>query len=74
MASTTLLTLKTTCKLDNGTDSQGNQRTVSINFPSLSKVNFDEDCVLAIVTALEPCLSKAVLEIDKTEVSTITAA
>lgn len=74
MASTTLQSLRVSCKLDNGTDAQGNQKTVSINFPTLSKNNFDADDALSVVTALEPCLSKSVLSVQETRVSSISAA
>lgn len=74
MASTTLQSLRVNLKLDNGTDAQGNQKTVSISLGNLSKNNFDADDALSVVTALEPCLSKAVLSVEKTEVSTISAA
>lgn len=74
MASTTLQSLRVSCKLDNGTDSQGNQKTVSINFPTLSKNNFDADDALSVVGALEPCLSKSVLSVQETRVSGISAA
>ena len=74
MATSTVKKVSVSLKLDNGTDSQGNQKTVSISLGSLNKNAFDADDVLSVVTALEPCLSKAVLSAEKIEVSTISAA
>ncbi|MBQ7170347.1 MAG: hypothetical protein IJR63_10650 [Synergistaceae bacterium] len=74
MASTTLKKVSVNIKLDNGTDGEGNQRTVSVPLGTLSKDSFNADKAIAIIGALEPCLSKTVYSVEKVEVSTITAA
>lgn len=74
MATTTLKKVSVNIKLDNGIDTEGRARTVSISLGSLSKDNFDADKALAVVAALEPCLSKTVSTVEKTETSTIAAA
>lgn len=60
-------------KLNNGTDSEGNQRTVSVPFGTLSQYNFNADKVLAVIAALEPCLDKSLSSIEMVELSNITA-
>ena len=74
MANTALKKVSVNIKLDNGMDSEGNIRTVTISLGSLSKDNFNADKALAVITALEPCLNKEVNTVEKVEVSTITAA
>ena len=74
MATTTLKKVSVSIKLDNGTDAEGNQKTVSISLGNLSKDTFDADKALAIVGALEPCLNKMPVSVEKTEVSTLSAA
>ena len=61
-------------KLNNGTDSEGNVKLVTVNLGNMSEENFDDDKALAVVTALAPCLSKTVSSIEKVEVSTLSAA
>ena len=60
MATTTLKKVSVNIKLDNGIDTEGRARTVSISLGTLSKDNFDADKVFAVLGALEPCLSKTV--------------
>ena len=74
MATAMLKKVSVNVKLDNGTDSEGNIKTVSVSLGSLSKDNFDADKALAIVSQLGPCLSKTVEAVEKVEVSTLTAA
>ena len=74
MANSVLKKVSVSIKLDDGTDSQGNPKTVSVSLGSLSKDSFDADKALAIVDALEPCLNKSVSSVEKTEVSTISEA
>ena len=74
MANTALKKVSVNIKLDNGMDSEGNIRTVTVSLGSLSKDNFNADKALAVITALEPCLNKEVNTVEKVEVSTITAA
>ena len=74
MANTLLKKVSVNIKLDNGTDADGKQRTVSVFLGNFSKDNFNADKALAIINALEPCLSKTVYSVDMVQTSTITAA
>ena len=74
MAVSTVSRVSVSLKLENGRDAKGMMTYVSTSLGSLSKDNFDADKVLAIVELLEPCLSKDIGSIEKTETSTITAA
>ncbi|MBQ9222102.1 MAG: hypothetical protein IJ587_12725 [Synergistaceae bacterium] len=74
MAVSTLKKISVNVKLNNGTDSEGNVRLVSVTLGNLSEENYDNDKALAVVTALAPCLSKTVSSIEKVEVSTLSAA
>lgn len=60
-------------KLENGTDTEGNMKYVSLSLGSLSKDRFDADKVLAIKRLLAPCLSKTVRSVEKVTISTIHA-
>ena len=73
MATANVRSISVSIRLDNGTDAQGNTKTVGVPLGGLSKDNFNMDKVLAISDALEPCLSKSVERVEKTEVSTISA-
>lgn len=63
--------------LNNGTDSSGKQRTVSINLADMSEANFSpsqtasQNAVIAIATALETCLDKAVYSIEAVTTASI---
>ncbi|MBQ2615650.1 MAG: hypothetical protein IJG51_08490 [Synergistaceae bacterium] len=74
MANSVLKKVSVSIKLDDGQDSQGNPKTVSVSLGSLSKNSFDADKALAVVGALEPCLNKSISSIEKTEVSSLSAA
>ncbi|MBQ9388579.1 MAG: hypothetical protein IJR27_03890 [Synergistaceae bacterium] len=74
MAIATVKKVSVSVRLDNGTDSQGNVKTVNIQLGNMSETNFDDDKALAVVSVLGPCLSKTVVSVEKTEVSTLTAA
>lgn len=74
MATSTLKKVSVSVRLDNGTDADGNTITVGLGLGSINKDTFNADKVLAIVGVLEPCLNKTVDSVEKTEVSTITAA
>lgn len=64
--------LNVNVELDNGTDAVGNTRTVSVSLGKLSKLNFDNDKALEIVSALGPCLSKYVVSVKKIQTFTLT--
>lgn len=74
MATNTLYSIGVSIKLDDGQDSQGNPKTVSISMPALSKNNYDDDKALAVIGALEPCLNKSINAIRKTTVTSVSAA
>lgn len=64
---------KRTCsiKLENGTDSSGNVRYVSLNIGSLNASRWDGDKALAIVGALESCLNKTIGFVEPTATYTL---
>lgn len=74
MANAALKKVSVNLKLENGTDAYGNVKLINLSIGNLSKDTFDADKALAIAGLIEPCLSKAVSSVEKTEVSTITAA
>lgn len=74
MAISTVKKISVAARLDNGTDSQGNVKTVNVSIGNMSETNFDDDKALAVVSALGPCLSKTVVSVEKTEIDTLTAA
>lgn len=67
----TLKKVSVNVKLDNGTDAQGNVKTVSVPLGNLSVQNFDAEKAMAVVTLLEDCLLKSVYSVEKVEVSTL---
>lgn len=74
MAVKTLKKVIARAMLENGTDSEGNVKLVSLSIGSIAKDSFDADKCLAIVTALRPCISKTVNSTETVETSTISAA
>lgn len=60
-------------KLDNGRDSEGNVRTVSISMGSVNKDRWDNEKALNIAGALEPCLSKDISALESTATYGISA-
>lgn len=74
MAVVTLRKISVTAKLDNGTDSQGKARTVNLKMSGISKDTYVDDKMLAVVSALEPCLSKTVNSVEKAVTSTVSAS
>lgn len=51
-------------KLNNGTDTQGNVKTVNQSLGTLSDSGWDATKAMDIIEALSPCLSKSVYEIQ----------
>ena len=74
MANAELKRVSVNIKVENGTDSEGNVKLTSISLGTLSKDNFNADKALAIVNLLEPVLDNVIASVEKTEVSTLTAA
>lgn len=73
MAVTTIKKRASQIALDNGTDSEGRAKTVNISLAGISKDGYDADKYLAIVGALEPCLSKTVNSVAIIDTSTVSA-
>lgn len=74
MANTALKKVSVQMRLNNGTDSQGNVKTVSLNIGTLSTSGYNADKALAISQLISPCLAKSLVSVDEVKVSTITAA
>ncbi len=58
-------------KLNNGTDSEGKIKTVNLNLGTLKIADFTSETAQKaqnIITALKPCLSKAVVSVEKTHI------
>ena len=68
-----LSSVKVSAKLNNGTQ-DGKVKTISQNLGSLNINRYDDQKAINIVNLLEPCLSKPVYEVQKTEVSRLTNA
>lgn len=73
MATESIQKITATMGLNNGTDSEGNQRIVNVSLGTMSKNNWDGDKVLAICAALEPCLDKSLSQVIKGTTSRVTA-
>ncbi len=74
MANTTLTKVAVQLRLNNGTDSQGNVKTVGLSLGNLSTANYDADKALAVARLLSPCLTKTVSRVQEVKTSTLTAA
>lgn len=72
MATTTLRKIAFRVLLDNGTDAQGNVKTVGISFPALSNSGYDAAKALAIANALEGCLTKSIYSCEQVNTSSVT--
>lgn len=58
-------------KLNDGVDQSGNVKTVGVSLGTLSLDGYDDTKALAVISALENCLSKEIYSIDKTYVTSI---
>ena len=74
MATTTLEKVAVKMNLNNGTDSQGNVKTVSVNLGSINPSTYDADKVLAITDKIEDILTKTIVSVSEVKTSTIRAA
>lgn len=76
MATETLSNRTARIGLDNGTDSQGNIKTVNVNIPGISprQADWDADKYLAVIAALAPCLSKTLERAETVATYTVTAS
>ncbi len=57
--------------LNNGQDSHGNNRTVSVSLGSLNHETYDMSKVMAIVENLVPCFSKTLSTVQEVRTSTL---
>lgn len=71
MATSTLVKVLVKMNLNNGTDSQGNVKTVSVNLGSLNPTTYDADKALAIADKLEDILSKTIVSVNEVKTATI---
>ena len=65
--------LSVSLKLNNGTTDSGTIKTSSLSLGSMSTTAFDADKAMNIVAVLSPCLSKALVRVEKTSVDILTA-
>ncbi len=70
-ASSVLDKVSVKIQLNNGTK-DGKIKTLGVNLGQLNTSRYDDQKALNIASLLEPCFAKPVLEVKKTEVSTIT--
>ncbi len=59
------------CQLEDGIDSSGNMKYVSLSFGALAKDAWDADKLFNIKNALAPCLSKTIGSVETTVTSAI---
>lgn len=57
--------------LDNGTDSQGNTKTVGVSLPKLSVTGYDVDKAVAIAMALDQLLSKTIYSMSEIKTNSV---
>lgn len=50
--------------LNNGTDSEGQIKVVKTSFPTLNANLWNGDKVMAVISKIEPCLSKTVYSVS----------
>lgn len=74
MATETLKKLTCSVRLENGTDSSGNVKTVLTSIGTMAKNAWNADKALSIVGALAPCLNKTVNSVEKGTTSSVSAA
>lgn len=67
---------KIACRLllNNGTSSGGTAKTVTVNYPNISRTGYTADRAFTIATLMEPCLAKTINAIQSVKTSSITSA
>ncbi len=58
-------------RINNGTTTTGQVKTLPISIGKLNKSTFDADKALAIAGLIEECITKSVYEVQKVETSEI---
>lgn len=74
MATVTTKKISFNIKLNNGTDAEGNVKTVTLQLGKLSIAGYNDDKALALANLLQPCLDKSIHATEKVVVSTVTSA
>lgn len=57
--------------LDNGTDADGNVKTVAVSLPALSVSGYDDAKAIAVATALDNLLTKTIYSFSKVVTTTL---
>lgn len=57
--------------LNNGTSADGTVKTVSVGLGTLNKDAYDAEKAIAIVDAIEPCLTKTVYSVQEVKTSSL---
>lgn len=65
MATSTVEKIQCRIKLDNGTDAQGNVKTLSVSFPTVSVSGYTDARFLAVSQAVQPCLTHTIYSLEK---------
>lgn len=74
MVSVTPIGIKVLLKLNNGTDSQGNVKTVALNLGNINMAKYNADKAWAIALALSPCLAKSLVNIHEVKTSILASS
>lgn len=73
MATVTPRKISVNIKLDDGVDSQGNAKYVTISLGKISLTGYNQDKAVALVNLLTPCLDKTHHATEEVKVNTLTA-
>lgn len=71
MATSTPVKYAIQLRLNNGLDPDGNVKVAAISLPKLSVSGYTDEKALAVVAAIEACLSKELIDIYKIFTSAI---
>ena len=71
-ASTVTEKIAVSLRLNNGTTTTGQIKTIGVSIGNLDKTAFNADKALAIAGLIEDCLTKSVYKVQKVETSEIT--
>lgn len=74
MATTTLTKVQSYMLLNNGTDAQGNVKTVKQNIGSLNAAEWNADKALTIMDKIENILTKTIVTAQVVQTSTLQAS
>ena len=74
MATESLTKIACRLLLNNGSSGSGATKTVTVNYPTISRTGYTADRAFAIATLMEPCLEKTIYAIQSVKTSSITGA